>query len=168
MSCVKTNDLFVLLFLMALLMPGCSHNSKIEKHPFVVAGDFHRIASEFVEIDARNPDVFDQDELPSIVDSMFFVKLPDKPLLGTVSELIVRDSVIYLMDDIRMQVLKYDMRSNSLAKISSRGRGPNEYIDLDGISINEARNDFVINDGKTSLKSVFDLSGKFIRKDQCF
>jgi hypothetical protein len=131
-----------------------------------LAGDFIRKESNIVEIDVRDPVIMKKNELPLMVDSMFFIKLPDEPLLGNVDKLILCDSLIYILDAFQtQQALIYDIHKNSLTKISSRGRGPNEYIGLFDMSVNKERPELVLNDGYTGQKLVSDLSGKFIRKE---
>ena len=155
---------FNVLLSMALLTLGCSSDKK--EHPLVVAGDFHRTDDELIEIDIRNPRIMKKDEFPSMVDSMFFIKLPDKPLLGTVDKVIVNDSAIYLLDAFQsQQALIYDVSEGSLHKVSHLGRGPNEYNSLTDMAVNRERNEFVLNDGHAGRKLVFDGSGKFIRKE---
>jgi hypothetical protein len=145
-------------------MFGCS--SKKKEHPFFATEDFFRTNREFVEIDIRDPRIMKKDELPSIVDSMFFIKLPDEPLLGVIDKVIFNDSVMYILDAFQTrQVLIYKILENSFQKVSNLGRGPNEYLAISDIALNRERLELVLNDHRSSIKLVFDLSGKFKRKE---
>ncbi len=97
--------------------------------------------------------------LDSIVDSSEVIELDNSekaPIIGVISSLYESDRSFYIISDDKF-VYEYDKAGRFIRQIGTQGRGPGEYLSVEGISVND----------KDSSVNLFDFpSQKFVKYDQ--
>ena len=101
--------------------------------------------------------------LSSICDSLEYVFLDTTAtiILGRLSEISFSENYIIVYDEILHQIALFSRAGQFLSKISNRGKGPGEFIDVGAISINEDEDRIIISTHENRL-ICFNLQGEFI------
>ena len=84
----------------------------------------------------------------------------DVSLLGYVSQIIVTEKEIFILDGIQKAIFLYGMDGNFISKIKHEGNGPQEYIQPRQIAIADGKL-YVMDNMKKSILQ-YDLDGKYL------
>jgi len=127
-----------------IIMASCSRNgnySEINLHDISINEDCQTIL------------------LDSIVAGTEVIKLDNSekaPIIGVISSLYESDRSFYIISDSKF-VYEYDKAGRFIRQIGTQGRGPGEYLSVEGMSVNY----------KDSSVNLFDFpSQKFVKYDQ--
>ena len=116
-------------------------------------------------IDVNESDIIRNGKLSDLIsiDSLVFLEYTDESLIGTIDKVIVSDKYIYIVDkETTNAIYRFDRRGNFLNSYKKRGRGPQEYLKLNDVSIfqdniyvsAEPNQFFVLDKNLTFVKSV--------------
>lgn len=83
-------------------------------------------------------------------------------MIGRVSQLILFEDKIYILDEVADVLLVFNMDGTFSHRIGVKGRGPQEYLALNAFYINPEKREITIFDPLTCQGQTFDLAGKFI------
>lgn len=137
------------------------------------------IASKF-NVDKIKTFVFDESNVNNlnikkvkssiIVDSIFspnvhFIRLETNKecLIGQIDKIFFTDSLIFVIDKrITKSVYVFNSRGDYKFRISERGKGPSEYIDIQDVEINKWKKQVAILDGYSRKINYYTYSGEFI------
>lgn len=99
----------------------------------------------------------------SFVDSISYIPLEttDDCLIGTIHDIIISDSIIFLLNGEQNCIFFFDRKGNYLRKIDRPGPGPGEYTIINQITYNEKKKCLAIASNKIL---EFDQNGSFIRE----
>lgn len=90
-------------------------------------------------------------------------------MIRHIDEIIAYDNRIIVVDKTREQVaFIFSAEGEFLAQLGSKGRGPNEYLSLRDIALNNKTSEIVLYDGKGRKLMFYDKNGKFIKKKNSF
>lgn len=138
-----------LFFAMIAAMAGCrrgrvySGEYSTRQAPVEQENDVH-----VVKIDDRNIG-----NLNDIVDSVIYIPLSDKFLVGNMENVIYADGTFFVLDNGRERVVAFDEHGNFKKTISNKGRSSKEYLQAKEIRRLPESGDIAI---------VDDLGGKFL------
>ena len=115
----------IFLFCLILILGGC-HTNKPEN-----------IASEVIKINPLEAEEFVN--LSEIADSVECIKLQtdSSDVMGKVREIIIREKYIYAQDVLQQSVFVFDKKGRFISKLAKRGEGPDEYVWMGPIYIDE-------------------------------
>lgn len=98
-----------------------------------------------------------------LVDSVHFVQLSSDELIGNISRLEIFEDRIYVLDqNIAKKVFIFDMKGKLIKVIDDQGGGPNEYIRLGDMHINEYTKELIVADVAGKYMH-YSLDGEFLR-----
>lgn len=101
----------------------------------------------------------------SFVDSIEYIPLEttDDCLIGKIRDIIISDSVMFILNDERSSIFIYDKNGKYLRKIMRKGDGPGEYGVINQMSYNKYRNSISIS--SNNLKIIeYDSYGNMKRE----
>lgn len=103
----------------------------------------------------------------SFVDSISYIVLEDNDdcLIGSVSDVIIDDEYIFVLDDKQQAVWIFSREGNYLNSINRRGSGPEEYIRLAQFEYDKQENELLILDGWTKSIIHYSLDGAFKKRN---
>ena len=154
----------ILLFsLTPLIICGCNYSRSNEQVAYEHIGEIslmQRVDSEpAVLLDIENATVVDYDEL---IEELKYIPLgKEKGLIGIINNIIYHNERIYIQDKGQDQVFIFDMTGKCIKKISTRGRGPKEYLGIGNIDINVSKNELIITDVLSGRSMFYDLDGNY-------
>ena len=102
----------------------------------------------------------------SIINKIDFIPLEttNESLIGHISKIIMMDSLILISDNYKTnQLLLFDNQGQFIRKISNRGRGGEEYLDLADIAVDKLNKIIYILDGDQGKLLLFNYNGLYIR-----
>ena len=104
--------------------------------------------------------------LSTIADSIAYVVLEvnDRSIFGKVSAIEVGNKYVLISDRSQEKLLLFNLKGKFLRTIGKRGKGPEEYISLSKISLNEHEESVYIYDGNLNCIFIFSLTGEFLKK----
>lgn len=140
MLSMKLRNIFI--FCITIILGGCNIANK---------SDYG--ASEVIKV---NPsEAKDFVNLSEIADSVVCIKLQTDSLdvLGKVREIVIREKYIYAQDVLQQSVFVFDKSGKFISKLAKRGKGPDEYVWMGPIYIDEEEQYIdVIDKGPSLLK----------------
>lgn len=100
-----------------------------------------------------------------IYDSVKLIRLEttDKYLVGEIKKIIVKDEMIYILDDLGRRIGVFDANGEYISKVDKRGNGNGEYVQIDDFSIDNKGNIIVLDGAKRTL-NYYDRFGEFTSK----
>lgn len=115
----------IVLFCFISILWGC-HTNKPEN-----------IASEVIKINPLDAEEFVN--LSEIADSVECIKLQtdSSDVMGKVREIIIREKYIYAQDVLQQSIFVFDKKGKFVSKLAKRGEGPDEYVWMGPIYIDE-------------------------------
>lgn len=81
-------------------------------------------------------------------------------ILGYISQVIVSEKDIFIMDGMQNAIFRYDMDGKFIKKIEHQGNGPQEYIRTTNIAVADNKLYVLDNMGKKIL--LYDIDGKYL------
>ena len=123
---MKTKKNLSIIFLM-FLFGSCGDNKTSVSDPNV----------EVINIDPHTVDEFMN--LSEIVDSVKYIKLQIDPkdVMGDVREIVIKEKYIYAIDLSQFFLFVFDKEGKFVAKLDKRGQGPDEYISMGAVFIDD-------------------------------
>lgn len=115
-----------------------------------------------VEIDfANNFKNYKEIKLSHIADSVEYVKLENLPegLVKQAWSVHVTDSFIFVAQ--YNSLLQFDRKGKFIRQIGKKGRGPSEYINVFGLSVNGHDHRLYVNAGRLKRIQVYDFQGEY-------
>lgn len=103
--------------------------------------------------------------MSEFVDSIHYIRLETNPdnIIGEVGKLICLDNKIAIVDNMfSHSVYFFDMQGKYLNKIAHRGSGPDEYVKIESVSIDEAGKRVFILDTNQHKILVYTLEGQYL------
>lgn len=140
-----------ILFVFFLASCAETHNKHDSNNLTVIKVDWDNIIDEF-------------DYSSLVEDSVLMIPLETREncLIGEVTKLVYKDSVIYIADNLTKSIFAFNMDGELMTKINSPGNGPGEYVNITGLSI--LHSDIVIFDHMMNRLFFYNAtSGKFVR-----
>ena len=142
--------LFILfLFSFVFLLDGC--NTENTEKSYTIHADFDK------ENKVSFSDIFAKIELIPL-------ETNEQSLIKNITKVVVHDNNYYLLDYQRSEILTYDSAGNFLFKISDRGEGPQEYINISDFSIDKNTQKLLLLSAVNNSMYEYDLRGNFIKK----
>lgn len=83
-------------------------------------------------------------------------------LVGVIKKMVVKDSAIFILDDTRKILLKFDAIGKYLGQIGSIGRGQGEYLQLADFQV--SRDTILLWDYRQKKMAFYTLDGSFIKE----
>lgn len=83
-------------------------------------------------------------------------------LITRVDKLIVGDSIIVVWDKENSSVLLFNRDGKFISKLGEQGKGPNEYVDIYDITVDDESKHIVLNDPGKQALIYFDFAGNFL------
>ena len=89
---------------------------------------------------------------------------PDPGFYGPRKIAIAPDQSLYLVDQGRTRIVKFDQNLKSLAVWGQKGKGDGQFDDPTSVAVDSATNKVYVADPQNQRIQVFDLNGKFLTK----
>lgn len=138
----------ILILLIILIISSCSSEKK----------DIRNIR---VDIDrVQKVSIFD------IFSKVMVIPLEttDLSLIENLTKVIPFRDKFYILDYLKAEILFFDESGNFLNKISDKGNGPNQYINLSDFDIDRSKDILICLSPVDNSMFEYDLSGNFLRK----
>lgn len=148
---MKKTISFIPIFFFFMLSPyGCS--KKTEKRE-------NTIISVDIEKDQKISfsDLFSHIELIPL-------ETDQQSLIRGIRKLIMYEDIFYVFDYNKAEILRFDASGNYLSKISNRGEGPQEYVNIGDFEIDAGAKTISLLSAVNNSMYEFDLSGNFKSK----
>lgn len=148
---MKRNLKILLIVLISAF--GCKENNKSKNQAL------HNI--KIPSISSLN--IENKEKLSSVVDSSFITRLETKPecLISSIDKMIMYNNRIYILDKKNSNgVFEFTKRGKFIRKIGKKGKGPGEYTNLKGFTIN--KNEIILFDWSKRRLLAYSLNGDFI------
>ena len=122
-------------------------------------GNTVRISSENI-ITIEDYELKDHYKESDVFSSVELIPLEttDLSLIGAISKIVVKDSVIYILDPKSKSILLFNKKGKYLNKIRNIGLGPNEYIEASDFTL-LTNNDIMVLDAETGRFIQFKKDG---------
>lgn len=166
---VWLNNRSIVKILLGLLLVSCQHKVVHDK----IAPDryIYKNAQSLIEV-SNTTEVIDvtkaiplsvREFVENLVDSVYFLQLSSKELIGEVWKLHIFENKIYILDRfIAKKVFIFNMKGELLRIIDSQGGGPEEYLSLGEIAIEETNKELIISDNGGTKYLHYSLEGEFL------
>lgn len=99
---------------------------------------------------------------PLLYNSFIALETNDSSLIQTVNKVHLIDSLIFILDQMQSQVLIFNADGRFRNKISRRGQGPEEYVDICDMYIDVLHRQLYVYDGRMGDLLCYNFDGKFI------
>lgn len=103
--------------------------------------------------------------MSQFVDSIHYIRLETTldNIIGEIGKVLCLDNKIIIVDDMfSHSVYFFDMHGKYLNKIAHRGTGPDEYVKIESVSVDEQEKRVFILDSNQQKILVYTLEGKFL------
>jgi len=123
----------------------------------------YQIFDSIVLVDPINTHVLNASE---IVDKIEYIQLETKEecIIGRINKISILDQKLFISDsEITYSLYCFNNSGEFIFKISRKGNGPGEYIDISDFIVTEK--EIIIYDGRKQNFLYFDLKGKYIRTE---
>lgn len=103
--------------------------------------------------------------LSEIIDSVKYVKLKSDSnyLIGHIDQIFFDNNLIFIVDKrIAESIFVFDKAGNFVTKIGSKGKGPNEFLEIQHAIIDKLNKHFVILDLKGRKLNFYNYSGVYL------
>lgn len=103
-------------------------------------------------------------KVSEFVDSISYIALEysKECIIGNVYDLCFMNGNFYIYDNLTKSIFIFDYKGNFKNKISSTGRGPGEYIEISGFSVNSVDSTVNVHDGGLKKILKYSPNGNFI------
>jgi len=151
------------------LLISCQYSQKYTKE--FIYKDFNKftpIENTVIRIDVSTAKSLSyRDFIDSFVDSICFLQLSSKELIGEITTLHIFEDRIFILDQfVAKKVFIFNMKGDLIRVIDNQGGGPNEYLRLGGININTTSKELIIADEGYPKFLYYSLDGDLIRETQ--
>jgi len=105
-------------------------------------------------------------DIEPLLDTVRYVKLEltDKSIIGYIQKVAIFEDKIYVLDTQASSLFVFDINGKYLFKISQKGLGPHDYIQLDFFDIDIDKREIVLTDLMGYWTMRYDLDGNFIKR----
>lgn len=144
---------YLLIVLMTLQIIGC--NSSEQKENSHSGGEIiHIPKDDIINIDLRD-----------LVNKVSYIGLEttEESLISEISKLSVGDSVIMVWDKQKQAILLFNNLGNFISKIENSGKGPNEYIEISDVVLDENRKHIILLDPYSQRLQTYDYKGNIVK-----
>jgi hypothetical protein len=148
-KCIKK----IMYLFVVILFVACDQNSKKEEKPVVIDINLEKNQNRESIVDFQNR---------FSINRIIPLETTDVSLLGNISQLIVTEKDIFILDGMQQAVFHYGIDGNFIRKIQHQGNGPQEYIRVRQIAIANSKLYVLDNMGKSILQ--YDLEGNYISR----
>lgn len=102
--------------------------------------------------------------LHSLIDSIDFIPLETthKSLIRSVAQLDIMDDYLYILNDDFASVLIYNRQGKLVNSIHNQGRGPQEYIRINGMYLDHLNHRIILSDTFSKRLLIYDSLGTFV------
>lgn len=129
-----------------------------------------------IEIKSASPQIIDINEAKDIstnqlidyISNIDYIALDSEHLIGEIRKMIVTDSKIYIMDSfLSQQVFVFNKQGKLLFRIDEKGNGPEEFISIWDMQVNESKKEILLNDA-LGLSYIYYSTedGSFIKRER--
>lgn len=164
------NKLICIVIVSTLILSSCKKTVQIENKrlEFSNTDEVKMLNGNPLVIDIDESITISSQELISKVAKIRYVPLDSKELIGDIRKMVVTEKGIYIMDSFMSQaIFVFDKQGKLKFCIDEKGMGPNEYISIWDMQVDEVRNEIMINDALgLSYKYYSSIDGSFIRKEK--
>ncbi|MDD3968184.1 MULTISPECIES: 6-bladed beta-propeller [unclassified Proteiniphilum] len=143
----KVTYLIVLFPIYILLSSGCNNKTE-KKGRTTISVDIEKEQTVFFN------DLFSHIELIPL-------ETNEKSLIRDIRKLIIYEDTFYIFDYNKAEILRFDSRGKYLNKISDRGEGPKEYVNIGDFEIDSSNNIIRLLSGVNNSIYEYDLNGNF-------
>ncbi|WP_106831232.1 6-bladed beta-propeller [Parabacteroides pacaensis] len=166
---VWLNNRLIIRVLLGLLLVSCQHKTV---HEEAVRDQYiYKNAESLIEV-SDTAEVIDvtkaiplsiREFIENLVDSVYFLQLSSKELIGEVWKLHFFEDKIYILDRfVAKKVFIFNFKGELLRVIDSQGGGPEEYLLLGEIAIEESKKELLVSDGGSTKYLHYSLDGEFL------
>jgi hypothetical protein len=113
-----------------------------------------------IELNDKNSTIHCSDILN--LDRIVVLETSDKSIIGNIDDVIVNDSIIYVLDKrVTKSIFIFNYKGRFIKMINQLGKGPNEYISLNSITYDNFEGKLVVMDGVGRKVLVYNRLGDF-------
>jgi hypothetical protein len=148
---------FFLLLIVILTLSACTDR----KSKYSPSGELISNSSSIKEIDVKNEDFL----IDSILSVPKFIRLETNPncLIGQIDKLLYQDSLFFIVDrTISPSIMVFNRSGHFLNKISSRGKGPGEFMEIWDVNINSHKRRIELLDEISGRINYYDYDCNFL------
>lgn len=160
---------YIASLLFIILLNSCRYSQKdVKEFVYKDFGGFNRIEKAATEIDISEAKSLSyRDYIDDFVDSVYFLQLSSEELIGEITSLCIFEDRIFILDQfLAKKVFIFNMQGGLIRAIDNQGGGPNEYLRLGRINVNEDSKELIIADEGYPKFLHYSLDGELIRKTQ--
>lgn len=141
---------FILFCILCSVLHGCKESAEEQGCPVIYA-DIEKIdkVSFF--------DIFSRAEIIPL-------ETNDSSLIKYIYKVVYDNNRYYVFDYMQAEILTFDEAGKFLFKISDRGQGPEEYLNISDFDIDKQNDRIVVLDPINNAMFEYDLSGNFITR----
>ncbi len=117
-----------------------------------------------IEIDVENASPF---LLSEVADSVWYLSLESKPesVFGSADKILFTEEMVVIVDRrVSAGVFIFAHDGSYLGNITNRGRGPEEYISLEDVTIDVDNNHIILYDAPNQALHLFDFQGNYVKR----
>lgn len=156
--------------ILSLLLTGCHQvpNRDIRLHLDDATEIQIKQTSQLQIFDTEKANTVSAVELEKRIKRIRYIPLDSKELIGEIRKMIVTDNRIYIMDSYLSQaIFVFDKQGKLLFCIDQKGSGPEEYVSVWDMDVNEKKQELLLNDA-LGLSYIYysTIDGHFIRKEK--
>lgn len=107
-------------------------------------------------------------QLTDCISNIDYIALDSEHLIGEIRKMIITESKIYIMDSfLSQQVFVFDKQGKLLFCIDEKGNGPEEFISIWDMQVNESKKEILLNDA-LGLSYIYYSTedGSFIKRER--
>ena len=107
-------------------------------------------------------------QLTDCISNIDYIALDSEHLIGEIRKMIITESKIYIMDSfLSQQVFVFDKQGKLLFRIDEKGNGPEEFISIWDMQVNESKKEILLNDA-LGLSYIYYSTedGSFIKRER--
>lgn len=106
----------------------------------------------------------------TLIDDYSYIPLEttDDCLIGEISKLCTDSSFFFVFDKRNNTVFRFSEQGKFLGRISNRGRGPQEYTELQDVSLDKERKEVCLLDLGSQKLLFYDYGGVFLREEPIY
>lgn len=148
---------YTIVFLFSYCLLSCN-NEKVKKENIYL--------SENLSIIRPINSLENMIDIEPLLDTVRYVKLEltDKSIIGYIQKVAIFEDKIYVLDTQASSLFVFDINGKYLFKISQKGLGPHDYIQLDFFDIDIDKREIVLTDLMGYWTMRYDLDGNFIKR----
>lgn len=156
---------FLTVIISAFALFACRSNSQMDTtiNEDLVSVDIKDLKT--IEIPSSLANNTRSIDFTQLIDNISFVELEtnNDALIGEVYNILFDDDKIFVTDQNSSEgVFIFDKTGKLLAKINSKGEGPEEFSKINDVSLDTTRNQIIILDLQIPRLLTYDYTGKFI------